>query len=675
MLNKKIVLMLFVILFLSMSISFAIDNETQTELNNDNNILKEDISSNAPFHDDEKTFNDIQVAIDDADDGTVNLTDNFIGTGERIKVNENITIDGNQKTVLDGNNTVNGFNIDYGSDMIFLKGLTFKNFYNDIDGSTSNAIFEQNFNDKVANLSFIDCNFINNTGRFMYLRNAVISFSNCNFSNNILMEPIICNFKNCNFVNNNMRPIYPNGDPEYNCTNCNFTGNHEFHFNFMNVLNSNFNNNEKSKLSANLIKNCNFTNNNNKDTGMVVSHLIVNCYFENNHAKEGENRNGDYGAGQATSVINSTFISNRADGWGGAIMAINVENCTFIKNYAKKGGAIFFYNDVPQTMKNCIFINNTGYDGGAIYNDFGELSISNCNFIGNRVKAPGETMDGGGAISTRGILSVIDSVFENNFAKSSGSAIIVDAIMEKQYVTILNSKFTKNIAQGEIFTANYPFKSYGNGLIYILGANPCNIKIVNCTGIVKNTDKFKTKLSPTVKSPSVAYRNNIIINMKDSANNPYKNLKVAVKINGKSLPKTSDKNGQIKVKANLAPKTYTMTVSYAGSNFISKISKNFKITVKKATPKIIASAKTFKASLKTKKYTIALKCDDNSPVKNVKVTLKIEGKTFMAKTNPYGKATFKMVKVTKKGASKAVISFGGSNYFNKVSKTVKITMK
>ena len=100
-----------------------------------------------------------------------------------------------------------------------------------------------------------------------------------------------------------------------------------------------------------------------------------------------------------------------------------------------------------------------------------------------------------------------------------------------------------------------------------------------------------------------------------------------------------------------------------------------KITVKKATPKLTANAKTFKKSLKTKKYTVTLKTNTNKVMKNTKVTLKVNGKTYSATTNSKGQATFKITKLTKKGKFTGTIAYKGNAYYNKLSKKVKIRIK
>lgn len=99
------------------------------------------------------------------------------------------------------------------------------------------------------------------------------------------------------------------------------------------------------------------------------------------------------------------------------------------------------------------------------------------------------------------------------------------------------------------------------------------------------------------------------------------------------------------------------------------------ITVKKATPKLTAKNKAFKVKTKVKKYTVTLKTNENKALKKVKVTIKVKGKTYVAKTNSYGKATFKITKLVKKGKFSATVKFAANSCFKSVSKKVKITVK
>ena len=112
--------------------------------------------------------------------------------------------------------------------------------------------------------------------------------------------------------------------------------------------------------------------------------------------------------------------------------------------------------------------------------------------------------------------------------------------------------------------------------------------------------------------------------------------KVTVNLNG-AKTYTTDKNGQVKINvAKLVPKSYTAKITFV------------KVTVKKANPKLTAKSKTFKLKVKVKKYSIVLKTNKNKALKKVKVTLRVKGKTYSAKTNSKGKAVFNIKNLKKK---------------------------
>lgn len=62
-------------------------------------------------------------------------------------------------------------------------------------------------------------------------------------------------------------------------------------------------------------------------------------------------------------------------------------------------------------------------------------------------------------------------------------------------------------------------------------------------------------------------------------------------------------------------------------------------------------------------------------MKKAKVTLKVKGKKYSAKTNNKGKATFKITKLTKKGKYTATLKFKGSKYYTAKTVKPKITIK
>lgn len=193
----------------------------------------------------------------------------------------------------------------------------------------------------------------------------------------------------------------------------------------------------------------------------------------------------------------------------------------------------------------------------------------------------------------------------------------------------------------------------------------------------------KTSSFVTVKDVSVVYNKNAKVtvtltnNDDGKGNKPVAKAQVIVAVNGKEYKGTTDAKGiaVISIPAKFVPKTYKAKATYKGTATCYGDYADFKFTVKKATPKITAKKKTFKASKKTKKYTITLKDNNKKAIKKAKVTLKVKGKTYKAKTNSKGKATFKITKLNKKGTYKAKITYKGNKYFKKATKSVKIKVK
>ena len=185
------------------------------------------------------------------------------------------------------------------------------------------------------------------------------------------------------------------------------------------------------------------------------------------------------------------------------------------------------------------------------------------------------------------------------------------------------------------------------------------------------------KVNPTV---SVVYKNNAKVTVKLTnlvTNKVIAGATIEITVNGKTYKGTTDKDGNavITIPANMVPKTYTADVAFKGTDKLEADIDQFKLTVKKATPKVTAKKKTFKKSKKVKKYTITLKDNKGKAIKKAKVTIKVGKKTFKATTNAKGKAVFKLKKLTKKAKYNAKVTYKGNSYFNKVTKKVKITIK
>ena len=190
------------------------------------------------------------------------------------------------------------------------------------------------------------------------------------------------------------------------------------------------------------------------------------------------------------------------------------------------------------------------------------------------------------------------------------------------------------------------------------------------------TVNVASKTSLEVNDITTTYNvaKNLVVTLKDSKGNVLAGQNVIVKLNSKVYNKTTDAKGQVKISVNLPAKKYSAKITFAGSDIYKSSAKTAKVTVKKATPKLTVSSKTFKAKAKTKKVTVTFKNNKNKAIKNSIIRLAVNKKTYKAKTSSKGIATFN-VKLTKKGKYSAVFKYAGNSNYNSISKKIRITVK
>ena len=200
--------------------------------------------------------------------------------------------------------------------------------------------------------------------------------------------------------------------------------------------------------------------------------------------------------------------------------------------------------------------------------------------------------------------------------------------------------------------------------------------ITTLVSIEKRVSNIVAPTSVNVLLTAVKKGSYYTITLKDDRDNGLAGQKVLITFNGKTNTYTTNDLGVIKFKLSATKAgTQKLTVKFnSNSNYVdSTLTATVKIN-KEAT-KLTAKKKTFKAKVKTKKYTVTLKDSKGKAIKKVKVTLKVKGKKYTAKTNAKGKATFKVKNLKKKGKYTAKVTFAGNNLYNKVAKSVKITVK
>ena len=171
------------------------------------------------------------------------------------------------------------------------------------------------------------------------------------------------------------------------------------------------------------------------------------------------------------------------------------------------------------------------------------------------------------------------------------------------------------------------------------------------------------------------------VQLVDAKGNALSKKPVKIGFNGMTYNTTTDDAGWAQLQINLAKAgTYTFAVAFLGDDDYNGSFVVQKINVFKKKTSISASSKSYKVSAKTKSYTVTLKTVPGSSIdgktylkSGKKITLTINGKSYSAKTNAKGQATFKL-NLNRRGVYSAVVRFEGDDTYVQSSATSKITV-
>ena len=190
----------------------------------------------------------------------------------------------------------------------------------------------------------------------------------------------------------------------------------------------------------------------------------------------------------------------------------------------------------------------------------------------------------------------------------------------------------------------------------------------------EDADALKaTSIEANALTTTAKTNKNLVLTLKDG-NGVLANKNVTVSINGKTFTVTTNAKGQATIKTNFAAAgTYYYSLCFLGDDESKASFKAVKVTVKKQAVKAVFKKASLKAK-KAKKVSFTLKDASGKAIKGKKITIKVNGKTFSAKTNAKGIAKIS-VKVAKKGKFKAVAKFAGDSTYKAVTKKVVFTVK
>lgn len=170
------------------------------------------------------------------------------------------------------------------------------------------------------------------------------------------------------------------------------------------------------------IEQCRFYDNEAVDRGGALrlrgDSVVRHSTFEGNRAEF-----GGAIAGDTVFISDSTFSSNEAEGWGGALMMSStgspvVTRCQFVDNTAEVGGGIYVYG-YGVSVRNCIVRGNTARYGGGIINS--SATLVSCAVFDN-------TAELGGGVGSQGSSITINCTIADNTADEGGGVYLFDNV-------------------------------------------------------------------------------------------------------------------------------------------------------------------------------------------------------------------------------------------------------
>ena len=237
-----------------------------------------------------------------------------------------------------------------------------------------------------------------------------------------------------------------------------------------------------------------------------------------------------------------------------------------------------------------------------------------------------------------------------------------------------------NLTNGEVniaFDGELNYKPV-NTTITLKDIAPVIVKVESAFNI---TDRAITINGYAVDGPAGEQGIYYATELLDGNGNPIPNVYIEFAVNNKIYNRTTYENGSFApYKLNMVRAgRYTMAFNFAGDDNYTNAFACVCVDLDKKPIKIKASSKSYKAATKTKKYTVTLSTikglDGKMYLSPKAVSLKVNGKTYVAKTNSKGVATFKITNLTKKAKYSAVISYDGDKTYESASKKVTITVK
>ena len=578
-------------------------------------------SSDINSTDDEPVLNenmDEQQILEENNDETV-LSDN---TGTYTDLNN--LINGNKDPVitLDRNYKYDDDeDFEFKAGVVINRDLTIYGRGHILDGSNDARILRvKGGNVTLYNIVFMNAKSYNDGGAICGAATAI----SCAFENNKVGNLGGAMYEgtaiNCYFQSNQAYA----GGAMYRGTaiNCNFDRNTVMHYGDLDEV---VNCQGGAMFYGNAI-NCTFTNNKAEDNGGATSFCsATNCLFRGNLAYDCG------GAMYGETAINCTFIENEAEDYnGGAMYTGTAINCTFTNNIAdENGGALY-----ESTATNCRFIDNIAdNNGGAMFLG----TAINCIFIGNKADD-----DDGGAMYEG---TAINCHFQANEANDWGGGMYKGTATNCSFIVNSASKGA-SMYQGTAILCKF----YNGDDYYETNIIPATIVVENVTVPRTSIEKLLFNLTAGGKNYN-GFNTTIEIYQNDEL------INTSYALTGEDL------------ELNLVPGIYTAKLSISRAYDVPPAYATLTIT---APTEILVSD--FTTTYNSGECMVAtLENYEHNPVKNVVMTVEINGNRFNYTTDDYGQIRIPAQNLAL-GTYPVNIDFAGDRLYTPSHATVAMTI-
>ncbi len=267
------------------------------------------------------------------------------------------------------------------------------------------------------------------------------------------------------------------------------------------------------------------------------------------------------------------------------------------------------------------------------------------------------------------------NIYERNITSNGAASLQINLKKEDVYTFAIyfsgDKDYLGSFAVAKITVSkSYPKPNKANQNAI---GNPVSVSKTSTK--ISTVIKYSDMVTTTVHNVDGRIGKYFNIKLVDKSGKALAGKSIKIGFNGNIYSRTTDANGAASLQINLKKATvYTFAISFLEDDKYQGSFAVAKITVNPQTPKLTASSKTFKASTKTKKISATFKTAHGNPVKGIKITFTVKGKTYSATTNAKGVATVS-ISLTKKGTYTAVAKFAANTCFKATSRkfTVKIT--